>query len=175
MEEMQNEFMKEKIRSLYENWSDEIYRYLCFHVKNKQLAEELTQETYLRAFKGISNFKNESIEKTWLFSIARHVKLDYFRKKRVESLFFIRVKDTQEHVIHPLEELERNERRDLLYQAIRRLKPNYQEVIFLRKIKEYSIKETAEILGWSESKIKNILARALRALEAEMRRRESGE
>ncbi|WP_246187720.1 RNA polymerase sigma factor [Ornithinibacillus caprae] len=55
-----------------------------------------------------------------------------------------------------------------MYQSLRKLKRSYQEVIILRKIKELSIHETAEVLDWDESKVKNTLFRGLAALKQEM-------
>ncbi|MGG1833286.1 sigma factor-like helix-turn-helix DNA-binding protein [Cytobacillus firmus] len=65
----------------------------------------------------------------------------------------------------------KGEKVTLLYEAIRHLKLSYQEVLILRKIKEFSIKETAEILNWSENKVKITTSRALAALKKELQKR----
>jgi RNA polymerase sigma-70 factor, ECF subfamily len=59
-----------------------------------------------------------------------------------------------------------------LYEAIFNIKKDYQDVLFLRKINENSIKETAYILGWTETKVKSTTARAFAALKKEMLRME---
>ena len=61
-----------------------------------------------------------------------------------------------------------NEAEKELYLAIGRLKRSYRDVIVLRKIKEFSIKETSDILGWSESKVKVNLSRGIQALKNEL-------
>lgn len=64
----------------------------------------------------------------------------------------------------------KGEKVTLLYEAIRRLKLSYQEVLILRKIKEFSIKETAEILNWTENKVKITTSRALAPLKKNCRK-----
>lgn len=59
-----------------------------------------------------------------------------------------------------------------LYLSIAGLKKEYQEVLILRKINEMSIKETAEILGWTENKVQTKMARAFKKLKAEMLKQE---
>lgn len=57
-----------------------------------------------------------------------------------------------------------------IYKALSTLKSTYREIIILRKLKEFSIEETAGILGWSEAKVKSTLFRAMRALEKELKK-----
>lgn len=59
-----------------------------------------------------------------------------------------------------------------LYNALASLKPTYRDVLILRKINESSIKETAYILGWTETKVKSTMVRAFAALKKEMYRME---
>lgn len=65
----------------------------------------------------------------------------------------------------PDEIMEGKETSKELYIALNRMKQSYREVIILRKIKGFSIKETSEVLSWSESKVKSTLHRAIPALE----------
>lgn len=68
----------------------------------------------------------------------------------------------------PEEMVEIKESSQELYSALAKLKDSYREVIILRKIKEFSIEETSIILGWSESKVKSTLFRAIQALEKKL-------
>ncbi|MBO1914946.1 RNA polymerase sigma factor, partial [Microvirga sp. 3-52] len=98
-------------------------------------------------------FQKKSKPKTWLFSIAHNNTIDYIRKQKPIKIFqeiFQTLKDSA-----PLTEdiLEVRESSIELYKALSRLKSSYREVIILRKIKEFSIRETSEILNWSEGKV----------------------
>jgi RNA polymerase sigma-70 factor, ECF subfamily len=68
-------------------------------------------------------------------------------------------------VTTPQKILLKGEEAKLLYESINKLKLEYQEVLILRKIKEFSIKEVSEILGWKESKVKTTTSRAMLALK----------
>ncbi|MGF2614342.1 RNA polymerase sigma factor [Rossellomorea aquimaris] len=57
-----------------------------------------------------------------------------------------------------------------MYHALSKLKRSYREVIILRKIKELSIRETAEVLGWKESKVKTTLFRGLQAMKIQLQK-----
>ncbi|RKQ33962.1 RNA polymerase sigma factor [Oceanobacillus halophilus] len=156
------------ITDWYSKYSSSIYRYILMTIRHAHHAEDLTQETFLKAYKYFHSFKWEANPKTWLFSIAHNVTVDFMRKKQpylyLMEMFPIKAAKGES----PDEIVQINESSNELFQAIGRLKKSYREIIILRKIKEFSIKETAEILNWSESKVKSTLSRAIQALEKEL-------
>jgi RNA polymerase sigma-70 factor (ECF subfamily) len=96
------------------------------------------------------------------------VAIDYLRKQKpIQKLqdFFTRQKDSKlstESIVEIKEEsLE-------IYSVLSQLKTSYRQVIMLRKINRFSIQETAQILGWSESKVKSTLHRAIKKLEKKL-------
>lgn len=72
-----------KIKDLYEQYQNDIYRYLISITHDKSLSEDLTSETFLAAIKSIASFKGNSSIKTWLFSIARYKWYEYLRKQKI--------------------------------------------------------------------------------------------
>ncbi|SDZ64286.1 RNA polymerase sigma-70 factor, ECF subfamily [Evansella caseinilytica] len=166
---MEDEWKRIKLEELYEQHSDAIFRYILLTIGDAQQAEDLTQEVYIRAFKGMEQFEGRSTYKTWMYTIARNVIHDFYRKKRpiafLPSFFINRPEILQ---LTPDEIVEVGEEAVQLYQALNRLKPAYRQVLLLRHLKEFSIKETAEILGWSEAKVKSTTHRAMAALRSEM-------
>jgi len=62
------------------DYSDQLYSWAYHKTSSKEIAEDLVQETFLSAFKGIDNFKNESQPKTWLFRILNNKIIDHYRK-----------------------------------------------------------------------------------------------
>lgn len=137
-------------------------------INDYQQAEDLTHDTFIKAYKNHHTFQKKSKPKTWLFSIAHNNTVDYIRKQKPVKIFqgiFQTIKDSA-----PLPEdtLEIRGSSIELYKALSRLKSTYREVIILRKIKEFSIRETSEILNWSEGKVKTTLYRAIPALEKEL-------
>lgn len=131
--------------------------------------EDLVQEVFIRAIKSIDRFNEQSSPKTWLFSIARHAGIDEIRRKKRRHLLLTILNRGQsaEHAATPENLYFLNENQKELYSAISSLKQNYRDVIILRGIKELSVKETAEILKWSEAKVSLTFHRAIVALRKE--------
>ncbi|MBS4174604.1 RNA polymerase sigma factor [Bacillus sp. FJAT-49736] len=156
------------VDDLFHNYSDLIYRFILLMVNSREEAEDLTQEVFIKAFKGIRHFKGESSYKTWLYTIARNLIYDHLRKKRTVNFIGNMLHSTDRKNPIPEEILEMKEKTQYLYQALFSLKTPYREIIILRKIKGYPIHETAEILGWTDAKVKTTLYRALQALKKEL-------
>lgn len=155
--------MKERFKELYDDHSDRIYQYILLLVKNRETAEDLTQETFLKVYRNLSSFRDEASTYTWTARIARNLTYDYLRRKKIISLLPF---GSHEAATEPLEAIIiTNETAAALYKGIDSLPPKYKEIIILRKIQEFSIKETAAILNCSEGKVKVTASRALNHLK----------
>ena len=161
---------EEQIVWIYREHVRDVYQFLLYFTGNRNDAEDLTQEVFLRVLKALPSFDHRSGVKTWLFSIAKHVAVDHYRKRRLfgwwsDSLLGRLV--TQDGV--PERALAEKEDWRELEEALRRLKPKYRLVVILRHLKECSVRETAEILGCSEAKVKVDHHRALKMLQERMK------
>ncbi|WP_235864046.1 RNA polymerase sigma factor [Sutcliffiella halmapala] len=152
----------------YQQYSNQIFRYILVMVGERQQARDLMQETFINAFKYIKDFRGEASPKTWLYRIARNVTIDYQRKKNPIYYLVDSFSPIKSHQSTPEEFLELGEDIQQLYIALSKLKKDYREVIILRKIKEFSIKETSIILDWKESRVKTMLHRGLLELREQM-------
>lgn len=163
--------MEQSLEQLYLEHSNRIYRYIYLQVRQKELAEDLTQETFYRAFKNIHSFNKQASMSTWLLKIARNATYDYFRRKRIIQFFGFGKDELEDsNASLPEEKLLKKDEISKLYKALSTLKKDHQDVLILRKINENSIKETAYIFGWTETKVKSTMARAYAALKKEMDR-----
>lgn len=163
--------MGQSLEQLYLENSDRIFRYIYLQVRQKELAEDLTQETFYRAFKNIHTFNKQASLATWLMKIARNATYDHFRRKRLIRFFSLDSEVSEDtSSLLPEDELLKKDLTARLYNALASLKITYRDVLILRKINESSIKETAYILGWTETKVKSTMARAFVALKKEMDR-----
>ncbi|WP_413305959.1 RNA polymerase sigma factor [Bacillus sp. 1P10SD] len=160
------------LEELFHQYSPIIYRYILFVTKCKEEAEDLTQEVFFKAYRGLAHYRGESSYKTWLYTIARNVIIDHYRKKRAinDGLIDLDLLLSDQNQLVPEEVLDRKEQTQILYRAIMELKFPYREVIILRKIKGYSVTETATILGCTEGKVKVTLHRALHRLKDKLNR-----
>jgi RNA polymerase sigma factor (sigma-70 family) len=155
-----------KISDWFYQYNKDIYHFLIYYTGSADI-EDLVQEVFYRAIKGIDSFQENSSPKTWLFGIARNVGLDEIRKKKRskirKTLAGRELEDRKEK--SPENILQFNEQNKILYEAIHSLKRNYRDVIILRGIKEFTVPETANILNWNENKVRITYHRALKALQ----------
>lgn len=160
------ENLEDSIIDIYNHHYLDVYRFLICFSGNQNDAEDMTQEVFLRVLNNLSSLNRINNLKTWIFSIAKHVAVDHYRKKRFATLFtegfFLQFKSND---TEPNELVEQSELKKSVHVAISKLKPNFRTVVILRGINELSIKETAEILQCSESKVKVDYHRALKALK----------
>lgn len=159
---------KSEITEWYQQHGDSIFRYILLMVRDHQQAEDLTQETFIKAFRHYESFERKANPKTWLFRIAHNLTVDFIRKQKPLELLKELVLLGKSTNTFPEGIVEIRENSTELYHALSQLKGPHREVIVLRKIREFSIQETGEILNWSESKVKNTLSRALSALEKQL-------
>ncbi|RFU65577.1 RNA polymerase sigma factor SigX [Peribacillus glennii] len=165
--------MDSVFQEIYEKYHHHLYQFLFYLVKNRETAEDLVQEVYIRVLKSYHRFEGKSSEKTWLFSIARNVAIDHFRKQKswkqrlVESFDWDRqnVRDT---CPLPEEVALQNENIRLVYNALDHCTVDQRSVTILRYIQSLSIAETAKVLGWTESKVKTTQHRALKLIKKVM-------
>ncbi|RWZ60228.1 RNA polymerase sigma factor SigX [Halobacillus fulvus] len=173
--------MKPFFDELYDEYHHDLFQFLIYMVKDRDLAEDLVQDVYLKVLKSHDSFTGKSTRKTWLFSIARHVAIDYFRKKkrkRTRVMEFFdwgekgeELKDRQDL---PEEVAIQNEELKQVYIALDECTVDQRSVIILRFIQGMSIQEAATILGWSESKVKTTQHRAMKALRKRLESAEEG-
>ncbi|MFD1675309.1 RNA polymerase sigma factor [Alicyclobacillus fodiniaquatilis] len=149
---------QESIRSLYELYSDDIYRYARLTLRDSNDACDVVQEVFLRAFRSWDSYRQTSNSKTWLMSIARNYMFDVFRKKRTEKSHIF-LSEIIEVAIPESSEMSLE-----IEIALSRLKDTYRQVVILRHIENYSTQETAQILNWTEAKVRTTARRAIAKL-----------
>ena len=163
-----NENLEDRIIEVYRRHYLDVYRFLICFTGNQNDAEDLTQEVFVRVLNNLSNYNTGNL-KTWIFSIAKHTAIDHYRKKRFSSIFkegFFKQLPSSE--MEPDDFIEQNEVKRIVHAAISKLKPDYRAVVILRGVNELTIKETADVLHCSESKVKVDYHRALKILKKKL-------
>ena len=132
---------------------------LCVNMlKDRERAEELTQDSFLKAFRNIHSYRGESKFSTWIYKIAYHSCLTEMRKNKIIKLE-VAERDSREErdAQHMMEEAER---KDQVRKAMEGMKEEDRIVLQLFYLQEQSVKEIVEITGWTESKVKVKLHRS---------------
>ena len=120
-----------------------------------ELSDDLAQETFIKAYTGITTFSNLSSFSTWLYQIAYHVFFDYLRtRKETETLETSRV-----DALHHTEQRDLGRHMDL-YRALSQLKEAERTCITLFYMEDQSIEKIAGITGFPTGTVKSHLARA---------------
>lgn len=158
---------------LYDSYHQDVFRFLIYLVNNRSVAEDLSHEVYVRVLKSYGGFERKSSEKTWIFSIAKNVAIDHFRKSAVRKKHHFASFDWErEQLISneklPEEVLQLSEDHHYLLVALAECTGDQRLVITLRYFQDLTIAETARILEWTEAKVKTTQHRAIKALRGYM-------
>ncbi len=153
---------------LYDRYVDQVFAYVYHRVGHRQTAEDLVGDVFLRALRRISTFKWQGVDfGAWLMTIARNRVHDHFKSAR------FRLEATVEEVFDtPVEHGTDNPEQALLsadltqqvHDAIRQLKGEQAEVLYLRFIQHLNVAETAAVMGKTDGAIKALQYRALKSL-----------
>ena len=162
-----------EIKEAYEQYFNTVYGYLCTLTGgNHNLAEELTQETFYRATKKISEFRGESKMSTWLCQIAKYVYYQSLDKKRRrkevsydEAVELAMQEETQKSI-------EDAEAKMSIFRGIYKLPSPMRDVVMLRLTGELSFKEIGDIMAQSENWARVTFYRAKQMLGKELKRDE---
>jgi len=156
--------------TLMKKYYSRILNFIYRFVANKEIAEDLTQEVFLRVFRFGHRYKPKSKFQTWLYTIAKNICLNELRKNKdfVASLdepVTAGNEDQQLQIDDPRrcaadEELIRNEKAMVIRQAINELPENQRLAVILRRYDDFSYVEIAETLGVSDKAVKSLLSRA---------------
>jgi RNA polymerase sigma-70 factor (ECF subfamily) len=146
-----------------------IFRYIMSMIRDAAEAEDLTQETFLRAYQRRDSLREEGAQTAWLYRIATHVCLDrlrqYARRSPKESDTDLDDMDIPEPDTPSLQQtLERDEMSECVQGYLNRLPDSYRAVILLHDMHELTAQEIAQLLGESLATIKIRLHRARRKL-----------
>jgi RNA polymerase sigma-70 factor (ECF subfamily) len=152
----------EAFGELYTDHVTKIYRYVYYNVHNKEHAEDITQEVFLKAWKAIGSCKGkEKTFSSWLYRIAHNLIIDKIRKSQKQSS---REAELPEDIRDTSDRMEISlEQRDLL-KVIDVLSPNQRQVIVMKFIEEMDNREIAETMGKSTGAIRILQMRALETL-----------
>ena len=153
---------------LYDRYVDQIFAYVYHRVGHRQTAEDLVGDVFLRALRRISTFKWQGVDfGAWLMTIARNRVHDHFKSARfrleatVEEVFDTPVEQGSDNPEHALLAADLTQQ---VHDAIRQLKGEQAEVLYLRFIQHLNVAETAAVMGKTDGAIKALQYRALKSL-----------
>jgi RNA polymerase sigma-70 factor (ECF subfamily) len=168
-------------RELVRRYERPLFSLLYRMVRDRELAEDLAQETFVKALNAIESYRPEFKFSSWIFKIANNAAIDHLRRRELDTLSLegsphaetpeaveataLQIGDRQES---PLDEVEARELGGEIEAAIAKLRPEYRSCILLRHVEGRAYEEIAEILGLPLGTVKTYIHRARNELRREL-------
>ncbi|PKO05855.1 MAG: hypothetical protein CVU41_09525 [Chloroflexi bacterium HGW-Chloroflexi-3] len=155
-----------KFGLLYKKYANPVYRYIFTRTVNKQIAEDITSQTFLSALESFSKFRQDGNFGSWLFTIARNKVNDHFRfSKPVAPIHEAElIADGSDALAHSIQ----SDQAKIVQSLIKELTEDEQELLRLRFIAELSFSNIARLLHKSEDAVKKSTYRLLARLQSQV-------
>ncbi len=160
-------------RDLLRRYERPVFSLIVRMVRDRTLAEDISQEAFIRAFKAIGSYDPRYKFSSWMFKIAHNLTIDHLRRKRIETVSIhgspnavtaeeqartsLVLESSQERPDAYVENMELGSQ---IEAAIGKLRPEYRSVTLLRHVEGYSYQEIADILGLPLGTVKTYIHRA---------------
>ncbi|MBP6945459.1 sigma-70 family RNA polymerase sigma factor [Patescibacteria group bacterium] len=160
---------------LIERYASSVYRFLARMLNDRLIAEDLTQETFIKVWKSLSRFDPTKAFKPWLFSIARNTAIDHVRKKHPFSFSSLEDEEDRSFTesvadvrLLPSSLLEQKDLGDQLTQALTHLSPIARSIVLMHETEDLTFQEIADMLKEPLNTVKSRYRRALLALQTKL-------
>lgn len=154
---------RQRYESLVAALYQDVFRYAVWLCKNQPMAEDLVQETFLRAWRSLESLQNDKAAKAWLFTILRRENARQYERYRPELVDIEGQSIAEGAANEPDSKMDR----ELLHDAINRLESDYREPLLLQVIGGFSGKEIAKMLELNNNTVMTRLFRARGKLKKE--------
>lgn len=154
------------LRHVYEEYLPVIYRFVYSKVGNREEAEDLTSQVFVKAIRSLDGARDPQSVQSWLFQVARTTIADHWRefyRLRPESLDDLLAAGWEAPAVDTIDAVQALGQSDeRVGRILSHLSPRYRDVLIYRFLYSYSIRETAEKMGLSEANVKVLQFRALK-------------
>jgi RNA polymerase sigma-70 factor (ECF subfamily) len=160
-------------RELIRRYERPVFSLIYRMVRHRELAEDLSQETFIKVLNAVQSYRPEFKFSSWVFKIANNAAIDHLRRRELDTLSLegsphaetpemveataLQVSERQES---QLEEVENRELGGQIEEAIQRLRPEYRSCILLRHVEGRTYEEIADVLGLPLGTVKTYIHRA---------------
>ena len=142
----------------------DMYRYAAWLSRDRTIAEDVVQESLLRAWKSLDALRDDGAAKHWLLTIVRRENARYFERRRLETVDVDNLTPSQEALLAKTPDDTVDDMREAIY----RLDDDYREPLVLQVLMGYSTNEIAELMGLKQGAVLTRLHRARHKLKEEM-------
>lgn len=165
--------MEREFTLLYKKYKNNIFSYLFYLSSNKSIAEELSQDVFLKVYLNINKFQGKSSFKTWIYRIAKNTYIDYVRKdSKYETTWLDEVEELHSPLPNPEEKILQDCQKENILEILSQLKEKYRNLIILRDMQNFTYQEISDITGLSLSNVKVGIYRARKQFQEKYKRLE---
>jgi RNA polymerase sigma-70 factor (ECF subfamily) len=148
-------------KRLVERYQGRLFNFLYRYLRDRQTAEDLTQEVFLKIYQAASRFKPHGRVRTWVFTIAYNLAMNELKRRRRRGVLGVLLGEQWEGVaVKPPDPSERLDLEETVTRALALLPDNQRAALLLRVRDELSYQEIGEILGVSRASVESLLFRA---------------
>jgi RNA polymerase sigma-70 factor, ECF subfamily len=155
---------EEALSQLYNLYFDKIYRFIYYRVSHKEVAEDLTEELFIKAFRNLKTLEQTAAFDGWLYQIARNLVIDYYRSKK-QMVPLEEIEHTLEYETNIVDIVNLQTEQTLLIKVMKDLTVEQQTVIKLKFFEDLDNATIAQIMGKQEGAIRVIQHRAIARLK----------
>lgn len=159
---------KKRFTDVYNQESDALFRFCLYRVSDREKALDLTQETFTRLWNSTSQNKKADNPRAFLYTVARNLIIDWYRKIKSVSLESLSSSDEDREFDAPdqkaIYEIELNAESRQALLMLEKLDSQYKEVMYLRYVEDLSPKEIGEVMGLNANTVSVRITRGVEAL-----------
>jgi len=156
---------KKHLRIFYDRYSLKLKNYIAQKISQPDKVEEILQDSLLEGLEALRDFTGSSSLYTYLCAIAKYKTIDYYRKKKLKKILFSNIPGV-EHLFSiittPEEELDKRITKKKVHEVLAELRPKYSQVLKLKYLKGFSVKQVAKKMNTSFKSAESLLFRARR-------------
>jgi RNA polymerase sigma-70 factor (ECF subfamily) len=161
--EQDNQALFQKI---FEEYQDAIFRFVFFRVSNRQVAIDLTQDTFIRLWGHLNKGENINYEQAFVYKIAKNAVIDHYKKSKSFSLESMTDNGFEPETNTYVDEIFRNDDMKTVQGLLEELDEESKQIIFLRYTEEKPIEEIADLFGKSTNAMTVRIHRIIQKLKS---------
>jgi len=149
---------------LFDRYHKRIYNFLARTTLDRALAEDLTQNVFLRMIKYRNSYKEGNRFQSWIYQVARNVFADHYQAHKNRNSNFVSVEKMSDTMNDRTEEIDQEEREKILHRSLERLNDEQRELLVLTRFQHMKYEEVAELLDTTVANVKVRVHRAIAKL-----------
>ena len=155
---------EEALTQLYNHYFERIYRFIYYRVGHKEVAEDLTEDVFIKSFQSLKTLQQTGAFEGWLYQIARNKVIDYYRSKK-NLVPLEEIENTLEYETNIIDVIDLEQQQKTFIKVLKELTPEQQQVIKLKFLENLDNATIAQLMNKNEGAIRVIQHRAITKLK----------